>query len=308
MPKSDSDFVLLSRLTVSRRLAYEWVALTFGLFWGFLFFFAAVYQAVTGETAEVSLGSLSDLGLFLLLSLFPIPLHELTHGVAMRYFGGTPRYGVGLFHFVLPYAYATSNAFYTRNQVIVILLAPCVVLSAAGIFLLPWLPWLLIPLATNAAGSICDLWMTFQLLRFPADVQVLEERSGVGIYGSAKHHRLAPMDASLSRGFLVAWLVSAGVCLSGTLFVFFIIGPLAATLLRVYGVDSFALGAAQSPLLAFEAQSTNLRLLQGGVAMLAFVSVLAGLAVAVRLKLKRPARSKPDREQSDGRLTKMCVS
>jgi hypothetical protein len=295
-------------LTVSRRLAYEWAALTFVLFFVFLCFFAAVHRAVTGEATEFSLVSLRDCGLFLLLSLLPVPLHELTHGAAMRYFGGTPRYGVGLLHFVLPYAYATSNSSYTRNHFIVILLAPCVALSVAGMLLLPWLPWLMIPLAANAAGSICDLWMTFHVLRLPADVQLLDDRSGLSVYGPAKHQGHASLEAAGGRGFLVAWLVSAGICFSGTLFACFLILPWASALLRVCGVDSFAIGAAQAPLLTFEAQSATLSLLPRGVALLAFVCGLAGLMVTVRQKPKGRARSKSDMDQGDGNLARMCVS
>lgn len=45
---------------------------------------------------------------FVVLTTGVILPHEPVHGLAIRYYGGTPRYGVGLVHFVLPYASATT--------------------------------------------------------------------------------------------------------------------------------------------------------------------------------------------------------
>jgi len=307
MPEIDQQFVLLSRLNVSRRIAMEWAALQFALFFGFFVLFAGAYHAVTGQTISLSLVSLRDAGLFLLLTLLPIPLHELTHGAVMRYYGGRPRYGVGIAHFVLPYAYATSNDVYTRRQFIVILLAPLVVLSTVGVLFLPWLPWLLIPLATNAAGSICDFWMTCYLLRLPSDVQLLDERSGLSVYGAAKHQGRVGLDALTSRGILVAWLMSAGVCFSITLFAFFCLAPLAAMLLRACGVQSFVLGLPEAPLLTFAAQNANLALRESGVMLLGGLCALAGLLLALARRWTRRPDAKPACEQDGGAVTKICL-
>ncbi len=46
-------------------------------------------------------------------------------------------YGVGLAHFVLPYTYAGSEDLDTRGPFSAIALVPLVVLSAAGMLLLP---------------------------------------------------------------------------------------------------------------------------------------------------------------------------
>jgi len=303
----DQQFVLLSRLNVSRRIAMEWAASQFALFFGFCVLFAGVYHAVTGQTISLSLVSLRDLGLFLLLSLLPIPLHELTHGIAMRYYGGRPRYGVGIAHFVLPYAYATSKDVYTRGQFIVILLAPLVVLSTVGIVCLPWSPWLLIPLAANAAGSICDLWMTFHLLYLPADVQLLDEQSGLSIYGHAKYQGHVSLEASGGRGFLVAWLISAGISFSSALFAFFCLSPLVATLLRVWGVKSFVLGRPEAALIAFRAQDASLILREPGVMWLGGICALAGLSFALARKRTRRPDTKSACEQEDGSVTKICL-
>jgi hypothetical protein len=307
MPEIDHHFVLLSRLTVSRRIAMEWAALSFGLFLGFLFLFAGVYHGATGETISMSLASPHDAALFLLLSLLPVPLHELTHGAVMRYYSGRPRYGVAIAHFVLPYAYATSKDVYTRGQFIVIALAPLVVLSTVGMLFLPWLPCLLIPLASNAAGSICDLWMTIHLLRFPSDVQLLDERSGLSVYGAAKHQGRVPLKASRGRGFVVAWLTFAGICFSSTLFAFFCVAPLAAGLLQAWGVRSFALGLPESPLLTFRAQDAGISLQEPGVMLLGGACAFSGFLFALARRRTQRPESKPACDQNSGTVTRMCL-
>jgi len=52
----------------------------------------------------------------------------------MARYGDAPSYGIGLSYFVLPYAYAeTSGASYTRNQLLVALLAPFAVITTLGL-------------------------------------------------------------------------------------------------------------------------------------------------------------------------------
>ena len=67
-----------------------------------------------------------------------VVLHELVHGVCMKYFSGAPvRYG-----FTGLYAYAGSEAYFTKKRYFIIALAPVavwgVVLLAAGDFYVVW--------------------------------------------------------------------------------------------------------------------------------------------------------------------------
>ncbi|ELY60656.1 hypothetical protein C493_04246 [Natronolimnohabitans innermongolicus JCM 12255] len=101
--------------------------------------------------------------------------HELLHGVFMARYGGEPEYGVGVAYFVLPYAYAeTEGTNYTRNQLVVALLAPLVVITTVGVAAMVVYPspLLLVPLSANVAGSMGDLWMAGVLLQYPRDVRV----------------------------------------------------------------------------------------------------------------------------------------
>ena len=68
-------------------------------------------------------------GVFLGTVVMTIVLHEAAHGVFMRAFGGTPRFGVGCVGWVLPYAYAISPGVpFTLWPMTIISLAPLVLL------------------------------------------------------------------------------------------------------------------------------------------------------------------------------------
>lgn len=74
---------------------------------------------------------------------------------------------------------ATDHRF-TRNQYVVVLLAPLVGMTLVGVpvmVLFEW-GWLILPLAANAAGAVGDLWMTLTLLGFPSRVSVEDHKSG----------------------------------------------------------------------------------------------------------------------------------
>ncbi|RNJ26447.1 DUF3267 domain-containing protein [Halosegnis longus] len=206
--------------------------------------FAAVYQAVTGEPAGFQFAP--DVGwwtsaLYLLalavLSLLFIPLHEWLHGLAIRYYGGEPSYGVGVAHFVLPYAYATTDYEFTRDQFVVVLLTPLVAITAVAtpaMVVLGW-GWLVIPLAANAAGAVVDVWMALTLTNYPSHVLVQDYRDGVRVLG-----REGDRARSISIATF-AWNALAGgaVAVFAILIVVAIAGP---TLLSALGVDSFTLG------------------------------------------------------------------
>lgn len=114
-----------------------------------------------------------------------IGLHELCHGAAIRAFGGAPRYGVGVVYAVVPYAFATTDTRFTRNQFLVAALAPLVLLTLVGVpaMVLFERPWLAVPLALNADGAVGDVWMALTLLSYPAEVSVVDSETGLELYG-----------------------------------------------------------------------------------------------------------------------------
>lgn len=106
-----------------------------------------------------------------------IPLHELTHGVAMYAMSGVkPTFGIRL-----PYAYAGSTAWFDRKSHVVTALAPLVVWGVILQILIAVLPdrwfWPLWAVQiSNLSGSSGDIYCAWALLRM--DGQLLIQDTG----------------------------------------------------------------------------------------------------------------------------------
>ncbi|WP_435066356.1 DUF3267 domain-containing protein [Halobaculum sp. EA56] len=247
-PPGDPESVLAD-LQLSRSLTIQWTVVGTMGFGVAAAAFAALYQLFTGEmvtfrfaSADVAwwVGPMNVLAVAVLATVIIVP-HEWLHGVAIRRYGGTPRYGVGLAHFVLPYAYATTDHRFTRDQFLVVLLAPLVVLTAVGVPLMiafGW-SWLVVPLAANAGGAVGDLWMTMTLLGYPSHVHVEDHRTGIRILGRESDR---PRELSMTDA---AWdaLVGAAVTSVGILVALSFGGLF---LLDALGVGSFTLGTPET--------------------------------------------------------------
>lgn len=195
----------IATFRLTRSVAIQWVLASVVGFFAFAYCFAFALAGIRGTSLEpiVVTGTvLPDGGLWLLaaggvLVLVVVP-HELLHGVFMARYADSPSYGVGVSHFVLPYAYAqTRDASYTRNQLLVVLLAPFTIISVVGLLAMAIYPspLLIVPLAANAAGSIGDLWMAGVLCQYPADVRVSGHPQS-GVQGFAIY---SPAGATVER-------------------------------------------------------------------------------------------------------------
>lgn len=238
------EYQLLEEIQLSNALAVKWTAIAFAAFFLSLFLFLNVYTAFTGgESLSFELrqnqwarGILAFL-LFGVLYLATIAIHEFIHGAAMRFYGGNPRYGMGIAHFLFPYAYATADQPFSRNQFIQIALAPLVVISVVG-FLLMLLfnaAWIAILLAANASGAVGDLWVSLSVLRYPRHVRVEDHKTGLRIYGKPTDQRTR---TSPNRFFWNS-LIGAIACIGILAVLLSSILPLA---LSLAGVGSFSLG------------------------------------------------------------------
>lgn len=175
---------------VSRPIAAAWTVVSAASVFAFAYLFWVVLTAIEGARVEplvVDAGTVPSLATIAVAAVALVVIvvvpHELVHGLAMARYDGDASYGVGVSHFLFPYAYARSDPRgYSRNQFVVIALAPLVVITAAGLALSMVVPtrWLAVPLAVNAAGSIADLWMAATVLRFPPDVRITGLGDGAG--------------------------------------------------------------------------------------------------------------------------------
>lgn len=191
----------IATVRLTRSVALRWLVGSVATFFAFAYGFGYVLAAANGRPFEpitIAAPSAAVLSVRVAAALVALAVvvvvHELVHGVVLARYGGEPRYGGGLTHFVLPYAYAgTDGTSYTRTQFLTALVAPFVAITAVGLaaaFVYPS-PLLVFAIAANAAGSSGDLWMAAVLCRFPAEVRVAglpEGRkvgAGFGVYAAS---------------------------------------------------------------------------------------------------------------------------
>lgn len=129
----------------------------------------------------------------LLLVLTVLPLHEWIHGIAIRWAGHRPRYGmkgVNIGPITIPVVlFATAdNAYFQRTPFIVIAMAPFVVITLTGMALMIFLPdyigyYVGLALIINGAGAIGDIWMTVVVLRYPeSKTLVRDEEDSIRVF------------------------------------------------------------------------------------------------------------------------------
>jgi hypothetical protein len=154
--------------------------------YGWIFSWLAFNLGKLPSEGEIRITSLSTIGLALAGVLLTLGLHELTHGLAMRMFGASPKYGFIWKGLML---YATTPGYaYRRNNYVVMALAPFVFLSTLailGMWLLQgtlWVVLLGICGALNAAGAIGDMWITMIVLRYAPTAYVMDERDGMRVF------------------------------------------------------------------------------------------------------------------------------
>ena len=161
----------------------------------FLFFiFGLIFSNVAVGLGKLPLEGEINFGLremtFVLIGImFTLALHELMHGLTMRLFGASPKYGIIWKGMML---YATSPGYaYPRNKYVIVALAPFILISilvVLGMWSLQgtlWVALLGICGVINASGAIGDMWITAIVLRYPAAAYVMDERDGVRVFSLA---------------------------------------------------------------------------------------------------------------------------
>ncbi|RZH68572.1 DUF3267 domain-containing protein [Natrinema altunense] len=295
MSRSDSLPVRrpLATFRLTRSVALQWLVVSAVGFFGFAYALGHVLAWLRGTSLEPIVIAPSSpptvvswLAISIGLLVCVVVPHELLHGVFMARYGDTPRYGIGVSYFVLPYAYAeTSDANYTRNQLLVALLAPFVVITVVGLAAMVVVPTplLIVPLAANAAGSIGDLWMAAVLCQYPADVRVGDPPDGVrgfGIYGTDEQVSRLPGTTLLSR-FLTGSV--------GTLAAVAAYALLAVLLSLAFGSGDVVLGAPERDwlLVRHDHRPGGTAVLELGDGPLVGTAALGGLAWTVVATLRR---------------------
>jgi len=197
------NFKEVGKFEITKEIAISITALLVVALFVFGFLFTALYALFTGKTS-ISGDFSMEVGLIAaFIFIFTMIFHELIHGFFIAIYGGTPRYGMGIAHRILPYFYATTDMRFRRNQFIIISLSPLFVITLASIILMVAFPvfaqWMLIPLIINSAGAVGDLWMSLISLRYPKNVLVEDNIIGLTFYGEETDN---PINISINS---LAW-------------------------------------------------------------------------------------------------------
>ena len=119
----------------------------------------------------------------IVLMIAYIPLHEITHGLAMK-ICGTKKVKYG---FTGLYAFAGSNDYYNRKAYIFIALAPIVLWGLVIAIINPFVPlewfWVVYSLQIiNLSGAAGDLFVTIKFLGFPKDILIRDYGVGMTVF------------------------------------------------------------------------------------------------------------------------------
>ena len=119
-------------------------------------------------------------------SLFAyIVLHELVHGVCMKFFSGIkPHYG-----FSTGFAYAGSEAYFNKKSYITIALAPVLLWGIVLAVLCRHVPetwfWVFYTVQiTNISGAAGDFYVTWRFSKFPSDILVRDTGVAMTVFAS----------------------------------------------------------------------------------------------------------------------------
>lgn len=124
-------------------------------------------------------------GVLLLGMMAYLVLHELVHGICMKYFSGVkPHYG-----FTGMYAYAGSEAYFNKNSYIVIALAPIVVWGIVLLILSLLVPadwfWIVYFIqVVNISGAGGDLYVSARFAKLPKDILVNDTGVSMTVYSA----------------------------------------------------------------------------------------------------------------------------
>ncbi len=210
------DYKEIGKLVMTKELAIKWTALMIPTLIVFISLTGLLFSVFTGKNEfgvmyNASHNYVQNILQFSFLAVSTIIFHELIHGAFMSKYGGKPRYGMGIAHWIVPFAYATTDATFRRNQYITIAISPLFVITFAGIAFMAALPdfsqWIAIPLAFNSAGAVGDLWMTFLLLRMPEHVLVKDNITGITFYGKLSDDQLDISSGGLILNFVKGFAV-----------------------------------------------------------------------------------------------------
>lgn len=276
---------------ITPRLALQWSGLSLILILMTLIGVAAFYEAIHGESWGIFPPNMhTQVGQILLaiagivgIPFGTIVMHELVHGIAFAAFGGSPRYGMK-FTYLLPIAYATAPGDrFSRNDFVVIGLAPLVMIDLIGLMILAiaphfaWVGWVVV---LNTAGAIGDIWIVALLLRSPPSIQIEDREDGIAIYAPKTIGRQDLPFAYSRRATspFQVWLNTTLLALIGLLVAMLLL-PI---LLSLLNVPTFTLGTEGLSLFRWQQSDTGFGFSFNPLLLLSIAAGIGIIALGVR--------------------------
>ena len=147
-----------------------------------MFLFGNAYSPVYSLFEEV--GAVLRLIVLAVGCIAYFVLHELVHGIFMKYFSGEPvKYGAKSLYF-----YAGSDAYFRKSPYIIIALAPVTVLGVVLVILnvivdTHWFWVVFFIQLINISGSSGDIYVVLKFLNLPNDVLIHDSGVAMEVYG-----------------------------------------------------------------------------------------------------------------------------
>lgn len=147
--------------------------------------YAAVWSARGGGGSFTLSGGTLLLGLAVtvVVTALLMVVHEGIHGLVVRCFGGTPRFGAMMIGRIIPALYCTAPGVrFSKARFLTVALAPLVVLGvgcAVATALAPFGGWLVVPAAIHLSGCAGDLAMSWVAARQPRGTRIEDVKSGM---------------------------------------------------------------------------------------------------------------------------------
>ena len=181
--------------------------------------------------------------------------HQAVHALAVRALGGQPRVLWGVRRLV-PYVHVAGRARLSRQQALLTMLLPLVVidLAALALLLVPATSGIAIAiLVANTVGSVPDLWRAGRLARLPRWIQCEHRGTTLLIWAPADHEHAKlhlpsgrPRAAPPLVGVLGTWalclLVAEAVCAGGVRLLAQWHGELSVGGIRLASTEQFVSG------------------------------------------------------------------
>ncbi|RQH00042.1 DUF3267 domain-containing protein [Natrarchaeobius oligotrophus] len=277
----------IGAVRLTRAVALRWLIVSVVGFFASAYCFARALAFVHGRPLEpiVIAPPTASSALFMAVTSIVlvgvvVVVHELLHGAAMKRYGGAASFGVGVSQFVFPAAYAASEGVdYARTQLIVVLVAPFVAITAAGlaVMIVYPTPLLVVALAANAAGSVGDLWTAAILWQYPADARVIDLPGGQRGFAL-----VAPDGGSIDRRSLAKPFSRVAAGSIGTLTLLVAVALVAVLVSLAFGSGTVVIGDPTGrPFLVRHELRDGVAHLEVGASFVALTAVAGGTAWAI---------------------------